>query len=90
MRSLILDSFHRAVPDVDPDASTLLLGRGAAIDSVSLVTLLVAVEQAVGGIDLSTAFLEHADDSDEANPFRSVTSLAEFLPTLVPARREQP
>jgi hypothetical protein len=82
MLRLVLDSFRSTVPDVTPDATTVLFGRGAAIDSVALVTVLVEVEKGLAGIDLSTHFMEHADDPEDRHPFRSVASLAGFLASL--------
>jgi acyl carrier protein len=59
---------------------TRLLGDGAVLDSVGFITLLVAIEQRLEGrVDLSTAFLESGAAPDDANPFRTVASLARHL-----------
>ncbi len=65
-----------------PDAP--LFGKGGVLDSVALVTLIVAVEQAVE--DEFDAALTIADEkamSQKTSPFRTVGSLADYVQKLI-------
>lgn len=88
--TLIVDALlelleHRAIDVPGPlDAETQLFGRAGLLDSLGLVTLVVAVEQAIAdeyGVGVSLA-----DDralSQRNSPYRTVGSLAEYAAGLL-------
>jgi acyl carrier protein len=88
---LILACLHdvRAVlkqTDADASGNTALFGPASSLDSMSLLTLVVAVEESVNrefgaSITLSD---ERALMQDE-NPFRTVNTLASYICTLMEA-----
>ncbi len=58
---------------------TLLFGKEGALDSMGLVTLIVAVEQAIEDRFEQTATLADEKAMSQANsPYRSVGSLADY------------
>jgi acyl carrier protein len=83
--TLIVDALHELLEHHAIDASgpldgeTRLFGRDGLLDSLGLVTLVVAVEQAIAdeyGVSVSLA-----DDralSQRHSPYRTVGSLAEY------------
>jgi acyl carrier protein len=88
--ALIIDALqevlqHNAIEVAEPlGAETRLFGRDGLLDSMGLVTLVVAVEQAVEdeyGVSVSLA-----DDralSQRNSPYRTVASLAEYAASLL-------
>src|SRR5262245_54811985 len=65
-------------------SETALLGREAVLDSLGLVTLVVAVEQAI--VDTFGVRISLADEkamSQQHSPFRTVGSLAEFAQRVI-------
>lgn len=84
-----LNSLHeQGVVDLagaDPNSTAELFGEGGLLDSVGLVTLVVAIEQTIEdefGVPVMLAD-EHAL-SQRSSPFRSVASLAAYAASLVP------
>lgn len=72
--------------DTAPDAATELFGEEGMLDSVGLVSLVVAVEQRLAdelGIEVSLA--DERALSQRASPYRTVGSLAGYAAGLVPA-----
>ncbi len=68
------------------DAQTPLFGEVGVLDSVGLVSLVVAVEQALEdelGIRVSLA--DERALSQRSSPYRSVESLAGYAASMVPA-----
>ena len=82
--SVVVDAMGEVAPQIAaPSEKTLLFGENAVLDSVAFITLLVAIEQRLDGrVDLSTAFLELGATPGDANPFRTVASLARHLETM--------
>jgi acyl carrier protein len=89
MVNLVLDMLKGMETEVKPSnggwtAETPLFGREGVLDSIGLVTLVVAVEQAIEdryGVSVSLA-----DDkafSQKNSPFQSVTTLAEYAAQLI-------
>jgi acyl carrier protein len=89
MVNLVLDMLKGMETEVKPanggwTAETPLFGREGVLDSIGLVTLVVAVEQAIEdryGVSVSLA-----DDkafSQKNSPFQSVTTLAEYAAQLI-------
>jgi acyl carrier protein len=85
LQALIRETLAATSPGRGPlAADTPLVGPHAVVDSVGLVTLLVALEEELGGtVDLAASFLEQGD-AEHDNPFRTIGSLAEHLHRLMP------
>lgn len=80
----------QGVAQLDPaaplDAKTPLFGEVGVLDSVGLVSLVVAVEQAMEdelGIRVSLA--DERALSQQKSPYRTVESLASYAVSLAPA-----
>jgi hypothetical protein len=82
--NVVIEAIGEVAPHVvNPAQDTCLLGDNAVLDSVGFITLLVAVEQRLDGrVDLSTAFLELGETAADANPFRTVATLARHLEAM--------
>jgi acyl carrier protein len=84
-RSQIVETIGSVLREVDPQAAevseaTCLMGKGAVVDSVGLVNLLIGVEQAFHGrLDISSLFLEHSDADGSRNPFCTIGALADLI-----------
>ncbi len=58
---------------------TILFGKDGALDSMGLVTLIVAVEQAIEDrYDASAGLADEKAMSQARSPYRSVASLADY------------
>lgn len=84
MVKLIIDTARELGEDElsvsgDLNADTRLFGENGALDSMGLVTLIVAVEQAIeDDFDASVALADEKALSRGRSPYRSVTTLAEY------------
>ncbi len=84
----LLSTILETVASVRPDAGTVgeqthLVGSGAVLDSVGLVSLLISLEQRLGGtVDLASSLMDSAGIAEEKNPFRTVGSLADHIHQL--------
>jgi len=66
-----------------PGPDTALLGRGAVLDSLGLVRLVLEVEERVqDAFDVSVSLADERAMSQQRSPFRSVASLAEYIDAL--------
>jgi acyl carrier protein len=77
-----LEASGVAVPDLGPD--TPLLGRHGVVDSVGLVAVVVAVEQAIAdelGAEVSLA--DERAFSQRASPFMTAGTLAAYAAELL-------
>jgi acyl carrier protein len=86
---LVVDSLKVIRPDVDIvfGADTHLVGPEAVLDSVGLVTLLVALEENLdNAVDLSASFLQPDDSEDRRDPLSTVGSLADHITGLLAGR----
>lgn len=87
-----LSAVIEAVAMVRPDAGaigeqTRLVGSGALLDSVGLVSLLINLEQHYeNAVDLASSFMASASVAEEEHPFRTVGVLAEHIHQLLAAR----
>ena len=58
---------------------TILFGREGVLDSMGLVTLIIAVEQAIEDkFDQSVALADDKAMSQQKSPYRSVATLADY------------
>ncbi len=66
------------VPESITD-ETPLYGEGSALDSLSLVSLVIAIEQAIeDDLGVSISLADDKAMSQANSPFRSITSLAKY------------
>jgi acyl carrier protein len=73
--------------DVTPD--TVLFGKNGILDSIGLVSLIVAVEQAIE--DRYAVAVTLADEkafSQKSSPFRSVLALADYAAQITEAEKQ--
>lgn len=65
--------------DRELSEESVLFGRDGVLDSMGLVTLIVAVEQAIEDkFDASAGLADDKAMSQEKSPYRSVASLADY------------
>jgi hypothetical protein len=85
----LLTLVFRSIALVRPDLSgispeSLLVGTGAVLESVDLVSLLVTLEQSLDNrVDLASSLLQEPNVTVEDNPFRTAASLAEHIHHLM-------
>jgi acyl carrier protein len=66
------------------DADTPLFGRDGLLDSMGLVTLVVAVEQAIEDeLGVSVSLADARALSQKASPYRTVGALADYADSLI-------
>ena len=86
----VLQVVYRAIDEINPglpaerrlkkSASTALFGHAGALDSLGLVNLIVAVEQAVEDeLGASVTLADEKAMSQSASPFRTVGTLAAYV-----------
>ncbi len=69
---------------VEQGADAPLFGRGGVLDSIALVTLVVAVEQAIEDeFDTALTIADEKAMSQKVSPFRTVGSLSEYVQKLI-------
>ena len=89
-RQQIQDLVFRAVDEVksllprdqrlEKSVTTVLSGRGAALDSLGLMNLIVAVEQEIeAGLGLSLVLADEKALAQETNPFSTIETLIAYL-----------
>jgi hypothetical protein len=85
MLTIIGDALTGIAPQTESvDAHTSLLGAQAVLDSTGFVTLLISLEQNLGGaVDLAASFMEVGDVEEASNPFQTVGSLANHINALL-------
>lgn len=63
---------------------TVLFGEGGKLDSIGVVTLIVATEQKLEEIfDISLTLADEKAMSQERSPFRTIGSLADYIGMLI-------
>jgi acyl carrier protein len=68
----------------DLDADTVLFGRNGVLDSMGLVTLVIAVEQAIEDhYGRSIGLADEKAMSQTTSPYRTVRTLAEYASSLL-------
>ena len=90
MTAVILDTLRGLKDDVgrglkvEISSATVLHGQGSDVDSMALIQLLIDVEKRVGDrYGPVPALTDEKILSQENSPLRTVSSLAEYLTTLV-------
>ncbi len=74
--------------DVDKGVEALLYGKGAPLDSLSLVSLISDVEEAIeDDLDVSIVIANEKAMSRERSPFRTVGSLVDYALELIEAKK---
>jgi D-alanine--poly(phosphoribitol) ligase subunit 2 len=77
-----LESTGTGLPDLGPD--TPLLGRNGVVDSLGLVSVIVAVEQAIADeLGLNVSLADERAFSQKSSPFRTVGTLAAYAAEVV-------
>jgi hypothetical protein len=86
--STVIDAVAAIRPDVGAVGKrTRLIGSGALLDSVGLVSLLINLEQRFDNVvDLAWSLMENASVAEEEHPFRTVEALAEHIHELLISR----
>lgn len=63
----------------DLSGDTVLFGKGGVLDSMGLVTLIIAVEQAIEDrFDVSAGLADEKAMSQTNSPYRSIAALADY------------
>jgi acyl carrier protein len=71
---------------IELGSETPLFGRSGILDSVGLVTLVVAVEQAIEDeLGVSVSLADEKAMSQRSSPYRSIGALAEYAGRLLQA-----
>ncbi len=85
IRSLILEAVEEINDDlekrvaVDRGAAAPLYGKEGVLDSLSLVSLIVAVEQAIDDeFDVAVTLADSRAMSEKSSPFRTAGSLTDY------------
>ena len=61
------------------NSDTLLFGEGGVLDSMGLVTLIIAVEQAIEDkYEVSAGLADEKAMSQKSSPYRTVSTLADY------------
>jgi len=82
-----IDEINEIRPEgqrVEKSADTVLFGQGGALDSIGLVSFIVASEQKIA--EETGASITLADEramSQKNSPFRTVSALADYISTLI-------
>ena len=90
---LAIDEVNKLLPEAGniPKAlSTDLIGKSAKVDSLGLVSLVLAIEQKIEKI-FGTAITLVSEDvmSEEKNPFKNVGSLVNFIDSLLDGKSDE-
>lgn len=79
----VLEQSGRSVP-ATIDETTLLFGKGALLDSLALVTMVVDLEQRIEEeYNLTLTLADDRAMSQRNSPFRSVGALVDYLELLI-------
>lgn len=97
MLELVIDSFRQVATEQqlglasEPGPDTPLMGPDALFDSLGLVSVVLAVEEAIEdrhGVSITLASARAL--SEEHSPFRSVGSLSDYALRLVEEQHDGP
>ena len=92
-KTAIVDAIFDAIDEVnaerpllklDKSLDAVLLGEGSSLDSLDLVTLIVAVEEKIHlRLGLSITLADERAMSAMSSPFRTVGTLADYIEPLI-------
>lgn len=88
----VLDEFNKTLPAdkaLEKSADTLLMGDGAILDSMQLVSFILTVEETL--LDTTGHDFVLADEkamSRRNSPFRSLSALADYINELIADQAE--
>ncbi len=84
-----IDEFNEDPPqgkELSKSLDTVLFGPGGALDSIGLVNLIVATEQAVERVfGVAITLADEKAMSQKQSPFRTVRALRDYVETLLNA-----
>ena len=89
---LIIKSMEEVISETDNDSNislgdlsreTRLLGSKAILDSLSLVSLIVNIEQKLSEQDISITIADERAMTQEKSPFRTVGTLVDYVNLLI-------
>lgn len=78
-----LNSTLPADRQIEKTPDTQLFGRGSKLDSLGLVNLVVATEARLAEAGLAIALADERAMSQRQSPFRTVSTLCDYVATLV-------
>jgi acyl carrier protein len=82
-----IDELNQQLPKeekIEKSAGTVLFGSGGNLDSLRLVSLVTTVEQKIEEkFGITVTLLEDIADLENDNPFRTVSSLADYITSLL-------
>lgn len=85
----LADLAEQGVIDLDgtvPDAGTQLFGESGLLDSIGLVSLVIAAEQAIeDGLGVQVGLADERALSQRVSPYRTVATLAAYAAGLLAA-----
>jgi acyl carrier protein len=83
----VIDEVNEGLPPhlrLAKSSDTVLFGQGGKLDSLGLVNLVVALEQKIGDqFGKTISITDERAMSERNSPFRSITSLAEYVARLL-------
>jgi D-alanine--poly(phosphoribitol) ligase subunit 2 len=78
-----LDELNEQLPEesrLEKSVDTPLFDTGGKLDSLGLVSLVTTIEQKIEeNLGISTTLLEDIVDLESDNPFRTITTLADYV-----------
>ncbi len=84
---LAIDEINEELPEagrIERTSDAKLFGREGVLDSLGLVNLIVAVEQAVEDeLEITITLADEKAISQKNSPFRSVESLVDYIESLI-------
>jgi D-alanine--poly(phosphoribitol) ligase subunit 2 len=98
MRNDILKIIYSAIDELNSQAEpedqiskteeTVIFGKGSNIGSIELVNLIVSVEQSINDeFNLEINLADERAMSQKDSPFRTVSSLADYIITLIQEKK---
>jgi len=75
---------------LEKDCATILLGKSGKLDSLGLVSLIVATEdKLLDEFGVSVTLADERAMSQAKSPFRTIGALADYIATVMPENRDE-
>lgn len=77
-----VDTINADLPEtmkLSRDHNSVLIGRGGVYDSLSIINLLISVEEALNNLGEEVILLDEDLITDEEGPYSTLYKLAEFI-----------